>query len=181
MNNNSKISVSENENEIQYLINKTFPSISLPNQMGNFLRLDRSDTFRMIIYCFPMTGRPDRSLPDNWNNIKDAKGCTFQICSLRDNYDKIISLNSIPICISTQTVGDNKEMSSRLRIPYDVLSDQNLELKNLLNLPYFLTDNKIYFKQLTFIIEKNIIKKIFYPIYNIDYHIKELLEWLQEN
>ncbi len=34
-----------------HLMNKKIPNISLPNQDGNLLKLNRSDTFRLIIYC----------------------------------------------------------------------------------------------------------------------------------
>ena len=87
-----------------HLSNTKIPNISLPNQNGNLLKLHRSDTFRLIIYCYPMTGRPDRSLPKNWNNIPGARGCTPQNCSFRDNYDQLIVKNAIPIGISTQSV-----------------------------------------------------------------------------
>ena len=174
-------SILEDEVNLKLLKNISFPGISLPNQEGNLLRLNRSDTFKMILYFFSMTGRPDRSLPENWNTIPGAKGCTIQTCLFRDNYDKFISLNTIPIGISSQTVDDNKEMTSRLAVPYDVLSDEKLELANALNLPVFKVNKKIYIKRLSLIIENNIIKKIFYPIYDIDFHIKELLKWLREN
>ena len=123
--------------DVKHLKNKSFPNISLPNQEGNLLRLHRLDTFRMILYLFPMTGRPDRPLPNNWNNIPGAKGCTYETCLFRDNYDQIISSNALPIGISTQTVDDNKEMTRRLKIPYDILSDEKLELKSALSLPTF--------------------------------------------
>ena len=105
----------------------------------------------------------------------------IQTCSYRDNYYKIISLNAVPIGISTQTIDDNKEMSSRLSVPYDVLSDEKLELKNLLNLPIFSINNKDYLKRLTLIIENNIIKKVFYPINSVNKHIEDVLKWLKEN
>ena len=177
----SNTSISEDEGHVKNLINKSFPNISLPNQEGNLLRLHRLDTFRMVLYFFPMTGRPDKPLPENWNNIPGAKGCTYETCLFRDNYDEIISLNAVPIGISTQTVNDNKEMTSRLQVPYDVLSDEKLELKTALNLPIFLINKKKYLKRITLIIEKNIIKKVFYPIYPIDKHIEEVFKWLQEN
>ena len=128
-----------------------------------------------------MTGRPDRTLPDNWNNIAGAKGCTKENCYFRDHYDDIICMNALPIGISTQTVGDNKEMSSRLNIPYDILSDEKLELKNLLKLPIFSINEKEYLKRLTLIVEKNIIKKVFYPINELDKHIDDVLKWLKKN
>lgn len=177
----SNTSNSENGGDMDTLKNKNFPNISLPNQDGNLLILHRLDTFRMVLYFYPMTGRPDRPLPDNWNNIPGAKGCTIQTCSFRDNYDEIISLNAVPIGISSQSVDDNKEMTSRLKVPYDVLSDEKLELCTELNIPTFLVDSKVFLKRITLIVEKNIIKKVFYPINDISKHIEEVLKWLKEN
>jgi len=181
MNDNLNISFSENIGDINTLKDKDFPNVSLPNQDGNLLNLHRLDTFRMVLYFYPMTGRPDKPLPDNWNNIPGAKGCTVQTCSFRDNYDEIISLNAVPIGISTQSVDDNKEMTSRLKIPYDVLSDEKLELSNELNIPTFSVNSNIFLKRITLIVEKKIIKKIFYPVININKHIEEILKWLKEN
>jgi len=177
----SNTSNSENGGDMDTLKNKNFPNISLPNQDGNLLNLHRLDTFRMVLYFYPMTGRPDRPLPDNWNNIPGAKGCTIQTCSFRDKYDEIISLNAVPIGISSQSVDDNKEMTSRLKVPYDVLSDEKLELCTELNIPTFLVDSKVFLKRITLIVEKNIIKKVFYPINDISKHIEEVLKWLKEN
>ena len=177
----SNTSNSENGGDMDTLKNKNFPNISLPNQDGNLLNLHRLDTFRMILYFYPMTGRPDRPLPDNWNNIPGAKGCTIETCSFRDNYDEMISLNAVPIGISTQKIEDNKEMTTRLNIPYDVLSDDKLKFQKAINLPIFSIKDNNYFKRLTLIIEKKIIKKIFYPIYHADKHIDEVIQWLKVN
>ena len=181
MSNYSNTLISKDKEVVKHLKNKSFPNISLPNQEGNLLRLHRIDTFRMVLYFFSMTGRPDRPLPNNWNNIPGAKGCTYETCLFRDNYDQIISFNAVPIGISTQSVDDNKEMTSRLKIPFDVLSDEKLELCNELKIPTFSLDSKIFLKRLTLIIEKNIIKQVFYPINRVDKHIEEILKWLKEN
>jgi len=181
MTDDTELRILEDEGAAKHLQNISIPEISLPNQEGNLLRLVRSDTFRMVLYFFPLTGRPDKPLPDNWNNIPGAKGCTIEACTFRDNYDEIISLNAVPIGISTQTVIHNKEMTSRLSIPYDVLSDEKLELQTSLNLPIFSIKDKNYLKRLTLIVEKNIIKKVFYPIYSVDKHIEEVLKWLKIN
>ena len=111
------------DGKCDHLVNKIIPEISLPNQDGNLLRLNRLDTFRLIIYCYPMTGHPDKPLPKNWDSIPGVRGCTLQTCSFRDSYDDFIKLNSIPIGLSTQSTEDIKEMTIRLLIPYDVVSD----------------------------------------------------------
>ena len=71
MNANHKFPIPEDDGAANHLQNSGIPSISLPNQEGNFLSLNRLDTFRMILYFFPMTGRPDMPLPENWNLIED--------------------------------------------------------------------------------------------------------------
>ena len=173
--------IPEDDGGCKHLINSNLPEISLPNQDGNDLRLNRTDTFRIILYFFPMTGRPDRLLPKDWNLIPGAKGCTSQTCSFRDKYDEIISLNTVPIGVSTQSIEDLKEMTTRLSVPFDILSDVDLKLKNLLNLPTFSIKEKIYIKRLTLVIEKNFIKKVFYPIFPPENHINDLIEWLKSN
>jgi len=173
--------IPKNDGEANHLINTTISNISLPNQDGNLLRLDRLDTFRIVLYFFSMTGRPDSLLPENWNNIPGARGCTLQTCTFRDNYDELVGLNALPIGVSTQNINDLKEMTSRLNVPFDVLSDDNLLLKNELKLPSFSIKEKVYLKRLTVIIEKTVIKKVFYPIYHSDKHIDEVLKWLKEN
>ena len=178
---NQKFPIPENDGAANHLEKSSISSISLPNQEGNLLRLDRLDTFRMILYFFPMTGRPDMPLPENWNSIPGASGCTLETCNFRDNYDDFVGLNAVPIGICSQTVEYNKEMTTRLGIPFDVLSDTKLELKKALNLPAFSIKNKIYLKRLTLIIEKKIVKKVFYPIYPVDKHIDDIIKWLKEN
>ena len=164
-----------------HLLNTKIPDISLLTQDGNFLILNRTDTFRLVIYCYPMTGHPKRPLPDNWDNIPGARGCTPQTCSFRDLYDQIIVQNAVPIGLSTQSVEDLKEMTVRLKIPYDVVSDQQLLFASALKLPTFSIGDKKFIRRLTLIIEKSVIKHFFYPIFPPDKHINEVLEWLKSN
>ena len=144
-----------------HLKNQQIEDISLPNQDGNLLKLNRSDTFRLVIYCYPMTGHPERSLPENWDRIPGARGCTLETCSFRDAHDDFINLNAVPIGLSTQSVSDIKEMTTRLLIPYDVVSDEYLTFVHQLKLPTFKIKDKIYVKRLTLIVEKSFIKNFF--------------------
>ncbi len=173
--------VSSNNDICNELKGKLLPIISLKNQNSNLLKLNRYDTFRLVIYFYSMTGHPKKKLPENWNNIPGARGCTLQNCSFRDNYENFIKLNSLPIGISTQSIEEIKEMTNRLCIKYDILSDLDLHCTNQLSLPTFSIKNKTFIKRLTLIVEKNIIKQVFYPIVSIDKHINEVMEWLKKN
>ena len=173
--------IPENKDKYNYLINNIFPNISLPNQWGNLLQLNRTDTFRLVIFFYSLTGHPNKKLPKDWNKIPGAKGCTLENCKFRDNYENFIKLNALPIGISNQSVEDIKEMTQRLSIQFDVLSDFNLKLTQILSLPTFSIDNKTFIKKVTIIVEKNIIKKVFYPVYSINKHINDIIKWLEKN
>ena len=164
-----------------HLLGKEIPDVSLFNQEGNLLKLRRYDSFRIVLYCYPMTGNPNKPLPLNWNETPGARGCTSQTCSIRDHYEDLIKCNALPIGLSTQIVDDIKEMVDRLLIPYDVLSDSELNFQKILNLPTFQIGDSVFIKRLTLIIEKSIIKNFFYPIFPPDLHIYEVLNWLQKN
>ncbi len=170
--------IDEVKRVIKSLVNKPLPSISLPNQGGNLLKLNRTDTFRLVVYFYSMTGNPNKKLPKNWKQIKGASGCTLENCLFRDNYDKLIQLNALPIGVSTQSLDDIKEMTLRLNIKYDILSDLNLLCTNTLALPTFSIDNKTYIKRITIIVENNIIKKVFYPVVSINKHVDDIIKWL---
>ena len=165
----------------KHLLGKILPDISLPNQDNRTLSLNRKDTFRVVIYCYPMTGNPRKPLPSNWNNIPGARGCTPQTCSFRDSYDELLRQNAVPVGITTQSVEEIKEMTTRLLVPYDVLSDQHLMLVNSLKLPTFEIDDRVFIKRLTLIVEKSLIKHVFYPVFPPDLHVNEVIEWLKKN
>ena len=177
----SNLPIPEDDSGCKHLIKKIIPNIALPNQEGKYLKLRRYDSFRIILYCYPMTGNPQKPLPPNWDNIPGARGCTLQACSFRNHYDDLIKSNAIPIGISTQLVPDLKEMVTRLMIPYDVLSDSELKFSKEMGLPSFKIKNFVYIKRLTLIVEQSIIKKVFYPIFPPDLHIYEVLDWLKKN
>ena len=173
--------MTENNISCDHLLNMKLPSIALPNQDGNLLKLNRTDTFRLVIYFYPMTGRPDKKLPNNWNKIQDAFGSTLNNCNFRDNYENFIKLNTLPIGITTQSIEDIKEMTNRLGIQFDILTDSNFLLINQLLLPTFSLNKKTYLKRLTIFVEKNIIKKVFYPVISVHKHVDNVLEWLKQN
>jgi len=173
--------IPEDDGGCTHLLEKAIPDISLPNQDGIYIQLKRNVSFRIVLYCYPMTGNPEMTLPPNWDDIPGARGCTPQTCSFRDHYEDLVKYNAIPIGLSTQQVPELKEMVTRLKVPYDVVSDCDLKIANLMNLPTFKIGEKVFIKRLTLIIEKSIIKKVFYPIFPPDLHIKDVLNWLKTN
>ena len=57
----------------------------------------------------------------------------------------------------------------------------DLNFANLMKLPTFKVEGKVFIKWVTLIIENSIIKKVFYPIFPPDLHIKDVINWLKNN
>jgi peroxiredoxin len=135
---------------------------------------------RWVIYVYPMTGRPDAPLPDGWDGIPGARGCTPQSCSFRDHYAELKALNTGVIGLSTQTTEYQREVRDRLHLPFQLLSDSTLRLRSTMRLPTFTVAGMELYKRLTLIAHEGRIEKIFYPVFPPDQNADEVLVWLAE-
>ena len=50
-----------------------------------------------------------------------------------------------------------------------------------MKLPTFNIENRVYVKRMTMIVEKTVIKHVFYPVYPPDLHFTEVIHWLKNN
>ena len=74
-----------------------------------------------VIYIYPMTGVPGKALPEGWDEIPGARGCTPQSCTFRDNFSKLKELGVKNIFgLSTQNTEYQKELADRLHLPYPI-------------------------------------------------------------
>ena len=82
------------------------PAIELASTRGSVVNLDElREAPRTIIYCYPMTGVPGKPLPEGWDDIPGARGCTPQTCGFRDQYQEVRELGAEVFGLSTQTSG----------------------------------------------------------------------------
>ncbi|MES9994118.1 MAG: peroxiredoxin [Candidatus Thiodiazotropha sp.] len=135
----------------------------------------------VVIYVYPMTGRPDTQLPDGWDEIPGARGCTPQSCSFRDHHAELKSLNAWLFGISTQTTSYQLEAKERLHLPFDLLSDSGLALKDHLQLPTFEAAGMELYKRITLIVQDGVIVKTFYPVFPPSENAEEVISWLCSN
>jgi peroxiredoxin len=136
---------------------------------------------RVVIYVYPMTGRPGVPLPDGWDGIPGARGCTPQSCSFRDHHSELKALNASVFGLSTQTTEYQREARDRLHLPFELLGDTGLRLKQLLRLPTFVVADVEMYKRLTIIVENGWIRKVFYPVFPPDQNANDVLAWLRES
>ena len=136
---------------------------------------------RVAIYVYPMTGRPGVALPNGWNEIPGARGCTPQSCAFRDHHSELKALNTAVFGLSVQTTDYQKEARDRLHLPFELLSDSELRLKKLLRLPTFTVDGMELYKRMALIALDGAIEKVFYPVFPPDRNAGDVLAWLRQN
>jgi peroxiredoxin len=156
------------------------PSVALPATNGTSVDLGAIPE-RVVIYVYPMTGRPGLPLPDGWDGIPGARGCTPQSCAFRDHYSELRSLNTAVFGLSAQTTDFQKEARDRLHLPFELLSDSEYRLKQLLRLPTFEVAGMELYKRLTLIVQDGQIQKVFYPVFPPDQNAADVLAWLRQN
>jgi peroxiredoxin len=135
---------------------------------------------RTVVYCYPLTGRPDMDLPRGWDEIPGARGCTPQSCAFRDHHEELRALGARVFGLSTQSSGYQREAVERLHLPYGLLSDEDLGFAEALGLPTFEADGMVLLKRLTMVMNDGRIEKVFYPVFPPDRNAEEVITWLQQ-
>lgn len=164
-----------------HIKNALVPAISLESTAGRRVDLSRLSAPRTVLYCYPMTGVPGMALPEGWNMIPGARGCTPQTCGFRDLHREFSSLSAEVFGLSTQTSAYQREMAQRLGLPFEVLSDCHFEFCDALRLPTFEVDGTRLLKRLTLIIREARIEHVFYPVFPPNESAGEVLRWWREN
>jgi peroxiredoxin len=136
---------------------------------------------RTVIYCYPMTGVPGKPLPDGWDMIPGARGCTPQSCGFRDHQHELTQLGAHVFGLSTQTTDYQKEMAERLHLTFEILSDAKFELCEALRLPSFDVAGMRLIKRLTLVIRDGKIETVFYPVFPPNASAEQVLDWLERN
>lgn len=174
----SKIPAPKDDGGALHLVGQAMPNIELSNTSGSTSNLSKING-RTVVYAYPMTGRPDTDLPDGWDMIPGARGCTPQSCAFRDHTEELAGrgINQL-FGLSTQDSEYQREAVSRLHLPFPLLSDKNLQLTNLLTLPTLEVQGKTLIKRLTLVIDNGLITHVFYPVFPPDKSVEVLLAWL---
>jgi peroxiredoxin len=163
-------------NEI--LAGKALPKLALPATDGSPVDL-ASLRGRVVIYVYPMTRRPGVPVPEGWERIPGASGCTPQSCAFRDHYGELQALDARVFGLSVQATEYQKEARDRLHLPYELLSDERRQLKALLGLPTFVAAGMELYRRLTLVTKDASIEKVFYPVVPPERNAAEVLAWLQ--
>ncbi|MFO1434842.1 MAG: peroxiredoxin [Gammaproteobacteria bacterium] len=172
--------VPKDDGAADHLVGLSLPAVSLPATTGPAIN---PATLRgiAVIYCYPMTGRPNVPLPEGWDAIPGARGCTPQSCAFRDHYSELQQLGAKVFGVSTQSTDYQREAAERLHLPFALLSDVDLNFANALRLPAFQVDGMQLIKRLTLIARDASIVKVFYPVFPSDRNAGDVVQWLKSH
>jgi peroxiredoxin len=165
----------------RHLQGMPLPDIGLPSTSNRIVNVSKVDAPRIVIYCYPMTGRPDRQLPAGWDDIPGARGCTPETCGFRDHHKDLARLHAEVFGLSTQDTPYQQEMVERLQVPFEVLSDEHLQFAKALRLPTFTVEGMTLLKRLTIVARSHRIEHVFYPVFPPDTHAQAVIDWLKRH
>ena len=163
----------------RHLPGLAIPEVTLPATDGSDVSLGTLRG-RTVVYAYPLTGRPGAPLPEGWDEIPGARGCTPQNCAFRDHHAELLAAGADRVFgLSTQDPSYQREAAERLHLPFPLLSDAALRLTTALKLPVMLVEGAALLKRMALIIDDGVITHVFYPVFPPDRNAPEVLAWLR--
>lgn len=175
----TKLPVPTDDGAAAHLEGLQLPALPLASTDGRMVDLSVAKGIT-VVYAYPRTGEEGKPVPDGWDMVPGARGCTPQSCAFRDSFKELKSQGVQHLFgLSTQTTAYQQEAAERLHLPFPILSDNRFELAHALNLPSFEFNGERLLKRLTMIIKKGRIEKVFYPVFPPDQNPSQVIAWLE--
>lgn len=175
----ANLPVPQDDGACRHLPGTEIPDMALLATGGEWIRLAQRPGL-VVVYTYPMTGRPGVALPDGWDQIPGARGCTPEACSFRDHHAEVREFAAEVFGLSTQSTDYQREVHDRLHLPFPLLSDETFAFTDALRLPTFVSNGVRLLKRLTLVLVGGRIQHVFYPIFPPDQHVHEVLRYLRD-
>jgi peroxiredoxin len=158
------------------------PGLRLASTAGGWVDLAVAAALpgTLVLFAFPHAGRPGETLPEGWDAIPGARGCTPQSCGFRDEHAALRDLGARVLGLSAQPLEDLREVADRLGLPYPLLSDPGLALAEALGMPQLVVGGAEMYARLTMVVRAGAIAKVVYPVFPPDRNAADVIAWLQE-
>ncbi len=132
-----------------------------------------------VLYVYPATGVPGRPTPDGWDAIPGARGCTPQSCAFRDHAGELADEGARVAGLSAQPLAAQIEFAQREHMPFPVIADPELRLRDALALPTFEFGGVTLYKRITLVLETGRVSHVFYPVFPPDRNAANVVAWLR--
>ena len=166
--------VPEDDGAADHLRGLELPSLALDSSQGPVDIAQFS-----VLYVYPRSGKPGVPSLPGWDDVPGARGCTPQSCAFRDHAAELAELGATVAGLSAQTLADQLEFAERNHMPYPVIADPELRLRDALQLPTFEIAGHTLYKRLALIAREGRIEKVFYPVFPPDRNAADVTAWLR--
>jgi peroxiredoxin len=173
--------VPEDDGAADGLPGRMLPALALPSTAGEPIDLAQAASGTLVLYVYPRTGTPGEPIPEGWDEIPGARGCTTENCSFRDHARELAELGATVHGLSAQAPDEQRAFAEREGMPYPLLSDSGLSLAGELGLPTFEFQGTRLYRRLTLVARAGRIEKVFYPVFPPDTHAGEVVGWLRDH
>lgn len=165
-----------------HLPHTSLPALALVATDGETVELDQLGPGRSVLYFYPLTARPGVDLPDGWDDIPGAQGCTTEARAFRDHHADLVAAGAETVYgVSSQDTDYQRELIDRLKLPFSMLADPDFTIAGALELPTFTAGGKRLYSRLTLIVDGGRVEHVFYPIFPPSAHAQEVHAWLHAN
>lgn len=156
------------------------PAVVLPSTSGELVDLAALavEAYTLVLYVYPRTGTPGEQLPEGWDEIPGARGCTPQNLSFRDHRAQLNVLGAEVVGLSAMASEAQRAFAAREHMPYPLLSDPELRLAAALDLPTFKVGGMTLYKRMTLVVREGVIDRVFYPIFPPDRDAANVVAYL---
>lgn len=172
--------IPEDDGAAEHLVGMGVPNVPLLNARGGRVNLAHIDE-PMAIYVFAHLESDESPMPDGWDQIPGARGCTVQTVAYSNHYDRFSELGARVFGLTLQPVAYLADAIERLEIRHELLSDEAGTLTEALRLPTFHVSDTEYLRRLAFTAAAGTIQRVWYPIFPPGSEIPEVLDWLADN
>lgn len=119
-----------------------------------------------VLYAFPGAFVPvGDPLPPDWTDIPGAAGCTLESTTYRDRFSEFDRHGVAVRGLSTQRPDQLHAFAQHARLPFPLLSDEDLALTAALRLPTFRASGVDRLKRLTMVIDpERTIRAVQFPV-----------------
>lgn len=164
----------------RHLTGQVLPPLSFRATDGTEVPIDRVSQGRWVLFIYPRTGLPGSPIPEGWDQIPGARGCSQEACSFRDDLEDLRAQGAERVLALSSDEAEHQDALVRhYHLPYAMLSDSDLSLAAALRLPTFEANGVTLYKRLTLVLHGARIEHVFYPVFPPDTHATEVVEWLR--
>lgn len=160
----------------------SLPPLQFTSSDGASMRLDRVTDGPWVLFIYPTTGDPDAAMPDGWDLIPGARGCSQEACSFRDNLSELKTLGVHRLYgLSSDMPEHQTSLIERFHLEYPLISDPGLTLAKIMEVPTFSSEGKRYYGRLTMAVRGAKVEHVFCPITSPAVHADEVVDWYRSN